>query len=294
MNWKGYFISARPKTLFASMGPVLIGGAVSYPSEKFWLFPFVLVCAILMQIGSNLINDYYDSKDGVDSSKRLGPKRAIHLDLITLDELKNFILLTFGAAFLIGVFISYFVGLKLFILGLICLSFAFLYTGGPFPLSRLGLGEIAAFIFFGPIAVCGTQFILKGYFSLDALAFSLVPGFFSSFIMGINNLRDRNEDKKSGKITIASLLSERFARSFTITLMVMAFFILFNLSWYYKGGSYLSIGSLTILVFWKSLKRIISSPLNAELNESLADAGKILAINSLIISIVILINDWSF
>lgn len=287
MNWNGVLASTRPKTLFASLGPVFIGGAVSYETENPWLFILILLCAVLLQIGSNLVNDYFDAKDGIDTKNRLGPLRAIHKGLITIEELKKACLLCFILAFVIGCIISYFSGIEIFILGIVCLLFAFLYTGGPFPLSRYGLGEIAAFVFFGPVPVLGTQYILLGKFSLDGFIFSLIPGLLSSLLMAVNNLRDRESDKQTGKLTIASFLSEKWARSFTFTILLFHTLILVNLSLFYNYGTYFNFALLGVILFWKKFSMILKSPIDENFNGVLESVGKYLAINCFIISLVI-------
>lgn len=292
MNWKGFYLSCRPKTLFASAGPIFLGTALSIPTENSILFPLILISGILMQILSNLVNDYFDSIDGIDSDLRVGPLRAIHMGLITNRELKWFSILIFGICIGLGILISILSSFYIFYVGLFCLLFAFLYTGGPFPLSRIGLGEIAAFFFFGPVPVLGTMFILNGYFSFDALVFSFIPGLLSGFLMAINNLRDRDEDKKVGKITIASLLSKSSAEKFTLSFLFLSILHLILLSIYYtKYSFWLLIALVALIPFLKGFLGIAKGVRASELNEILGNAGKYLALNCFLISMIVYLGN---
>ena len=190
-----WILAARPKTLPAGAGPVLIGlGLVgSFNHINYPIAALTLITALLLQISSNLINDYYDGVKGLDKEDRLGPPRAVALGLLPASTVKKGFIFTLSMAFLLGIGLMVRGGTPIIIIGFSSLFFAWAYTGGPFPLSYFGLGEIFAFIFFGPIAVYGTwylQTLESGFPSLDVLYMGASVGLISAALMGVNNLRD--------------------------------------------------------------------------------------------------------
>lgn len=274
-----WILAARPKTLPAAVSPVLLGlayayhvnGALNYETAGITLF-----CTLLMQISSNFINDYYDGIRGVDTVERLGPVRVTQAGLLTPQAVKMGFMATLGLAFLLGLHLMAVGGLPIVIIGCTSLFFAWAYTGGPFPLSRNGLGEVAAFIFFGPIAVWGTYWLqMPGREDLTPMWLGTGPGFISAGILAINNLRDRSSDAKTNKLTIAVRLSEPGARRFTLLLVALSLLIPFALTLRERNAFYL-IPVLAFLLFRHNWMAIIRGPIDASLNERLALTGKYL------------------
>src|SRR3989338_139239 len=156
-----WFLAIRPKTLPASVAPVLIGTAMAF-ADGLGHWPtaaIALSCGLLVQILTNLINDYYDFKKGVDTSARIGPVRVMQAGLLSSNEMKSgmctvLAILIIGCFYMIGR-----AGWPVVVIGLVSILLAYGYTAGPFPLSSLGLGEIFVLIFFGPVAVGGTYFV---------------------------------------------------------------------------------------------------------------------------------------
>ena len=207
-----WLIAARPKTLPAAASPVLIGCALAIGDGQFALLPSLaaLFAALLIQIGTNYANDYYDFVKGTDRADRLGPMRVTHAGLVTPSQMKYATAVVFGLALLLGLYLVLRCGWPILIIGLFSILFGVLYTGGPYPLGYNGLGDLFVLIFFGPVAVAGTYFVNVGAWAGVAVAAGLIPGLFSVGILTVNNLRDIDTDGAAGKRT----LQVRFGRTF--------------------------------------------------------------------------------
>jgi 1,4-dihydroxy-2-naphthoate octaprenyltransferase len=175
---------------------------------------------MLIQIGTNFANDYFDFVKGSDTDERIGFRRATAAGLTTPKQMLNATILTMGLAFLLGLYLVWSAGWVILIIGLLSLLFGILYTGGPFPLGYNGLGDVFVFIFFGTIAVMTTYYVNALEWSEASFWASLAVGALCVNILVVNNLRDVEQDKKSGKKTLGVLFGER-ALKLEYTLMVL-------------------------------------------------------------------------
>ncbi|MDZ7680580.1 MAG: 1,4-dihydroxy-2-naphthoate octaprenyltransferase [Fodinibius sp.] len=146
--------AARPQTLAAAFVPVCVGVAIAIRNHEFALLPSVvaLLCAFLIQIGTNFANDYFDFKKGADNGDRIGFERATAAGLISAGAMRNATIITMGLAFLLGLYLVWHAGWVILAIGLASLLFGLLYTGGPYPLGYNGLGDIFVFLFFGIVS----------------------------------------------------------------------------------------------------------------------------------------------
>ncbi len=211
---KAWLLAARPKTLAGAAVPVLLGTALAYADGHFQWIP-TLVCfafAFLMQIVANFINDLYDFLKGADRSDRLGPERACAQGWITTSALKKGILLTVILACAIGCILLYYAGWQLIPVGLCCVVFAFLYTGGPYPLAYHGWGDLLVLVFFGLVPVGYTYYIQAHVWTWQTLLAAMVCGLVIDTLLVVNNYRDRDTDAASGKRTIIVRFGEPFGR----------------------------------------------------------------------------------
>ena len=170
-----------------------------------------LLCAILIQIEANYANDYFDFLKGADTEARLGPTRATASGLVTPAQMRNATLIVLGLSLLLGLYLVWRGGWPILAIGVLSVIFAALYTGGPYPLGYLGLGELFVLIFFGPVAVGGTYYVQTLEWHLVPTLAGLAPGLISCAILAVNNLRDIDEDRRTGKRTLAARFGERFA-----------------------------------------------------------------------------------
>lgn len=288
-NW---LLAIRPKTLFASIAPVLLGLTVAYIHQStinILIALLTLIAALLMQIASNLANDYLDSLRGVDTDKRLGPTRVTQAGLISTTSMKKALIGFMSIAFLIGIYLMWIGGPVIIVIGLLSLYFAYGYTGGPFPLSHNGLGEIAAFIFFGVIAVSGTTYLQIHQFSSMAILVGMGPGFISATILAINNLRDIETDKETQKKTIAVRFGEIFQRRLCIFLIASSSIIIIIVAAIYHY-TYLFPVSFLPMVFLKNWLQIYSGPIDQKLNQALAKTAQYLLLYCVLTSLALLLS----
>jgi 1,4-dihydroxy-2-naphthoate octaprenyltransferase len=205
--------AARPKTLVSSFFPALAGILLAYRGGSFnWLVALAtLCCAISLQILTNLANDYFDFKKGADK-ERIGPARVTASGLVTPSQIKQAILLNLFISLLLGVFLVHTGGLPILIIGVLSVCFAIFYTAGPFPLAYKGLGDIAAFTFFGPVAACGSFYLQTGTVSYSAYAVGILYGLLAACLLNANNLRDFDRDSIVDKRTLVVMFGENFGR----------------------------------------------------------------------------------
>lgn len=205
---KAWALAARPKTLAGAASPVLVGLSMASTDSHIQFIPAFLcfVFAFLMQIDANLINDYYDFKNGIDNTQRVGPKRACAQGWITVPVMRKGILSITALACITGLPLVYYGGHAMILVGMVCVVFCFLYTT---LMARKGLGDILVLIFFGIIPVCATYFIQVHAFSWVAFTLSLACGLAIDTLLVVNNYRDRETDAKCGKMTLAVRLGEK-------------------------------------------------------------------------------------
>jgi 1,4-dihydroxy-2-naphthoate octaprenyltransferase len=220
-----WVLAARPKTLSAAAAPVLVGTAITYAEGGPRLGPFLaaLAGALLLQIGANFANDVFDYEKGADTSERLGPTRAVQAGLLSPRAVRLGMLVVFLLALLVGVYLTLVSGPIIILIGLLSIASAIAYTGGPYPLGYHGLGDVFVFVFFGPVAVCGTAFVQVGHVPELAAWASLPVGALSTAILVVNNLRDVDTDRRAGKRTLAVRFGERGALAEYVALMLVSY-----------------------------------------------------------------------
>jgi 1,4-dihydroxy-2-naphthoate octaprenyltransferase len=268
---KVWLLAARPKTLPAAAAPVIVGTAVALNEDVFRLGPALaaLLAALLIQIGANLANDVFDYKKGADAGDRLGPLRVTQAGLLTPGQVMSGMLLTFGLAALLGVYLILVGGWPVLVIGLLSITSGIAYTGGPFPLGYNGLGDLFVFLFFGFAAVCGTYYVQAGTVSAAALWASIPMGALTTNILVVNNLRDIETDRAAGKMTLAVRLGARGAQAEYLLLLALAYAAPL-LMWLLK------VTTPWVLLAWLSLPWTVS-PLRLVLNEEGRILNKALA-----------------
>lgn len=228
IDWHAWGLAIRPRTLPAAAAGVVMGSALAWYDGVFeWKAALAcLLAALLLQIGSNLANDVFDYERGTDTDERLGPLRVTQTGLLSPPQVKAGMAVIFGLATLLGLYLTWLGGWPILIIGVASILAAIAYTGGPFPLGYHGLGDIFVFIFFGLAAVTGTYYLQAGSVSPGAWWMAIPPGLIITAILVVNNLRDLENDRKSGKHTLAVRLGERGTRAEYLTCMTLAFLIL--------------------------------------------------------------------
>ena len=234
---KAWLLATRPKTLSAAAVPVMIGTAIAWrnTSEQFNWIPAILclLFAWIMQIDSNLVNDYFDFKKGNDDETRLGPKRACSEGWITSGAMVWGILITTLLGCMTGIPLILYGGLEMVMVGIACVVFCFLYTT---LFSYHGLGDILVLLFFGIIPVCCTYYVCMPLHQQiptgEVIASSIACGLAIDALLIVNNYRDIDNDRNNGKITLAVRLGESKTRRL------------------YESIGYIAAGIMIILVFF--------------------------------------------
>lgn len=284
--------AARPKTLPAALAPVVVGSAVAFRDGEFVLFTAVicLACAVTLQVAVNFANDYFDAKNKIDSGDRLGPVRVTQSGLIPPESVKLAIVCSLVlAAFLFSYLVSR-GGVAVLFIGIASILAALAYSGGPYPLASHGLGEVFVFIFFGLVAVCGTYFIQAGQVNPFVFFAAIPPGLLISAIMVVNNLRDRESDRKAGKNTLAVILGKQ------ITIYLYTFLV--GLSYCISILMIIGSSKISAMIFlpwltlphgWKLIREVREKQ-GRDLNETLARTARLSLLFSLLFAIGIV---WS-
>lgn len=222
-NVKHWILAARPKTLPAAVVPVLIAGGLASSANAFQALPWLicLLFSVLLQIGTNFANDYYDFIQGADDERRIGPRRAVASGWVAPETMRLAMVLTFGAALGVGSLLTAWGGLWLLPVGGLCVLLGVAYTGGPYPLGYNGWGDVFVFIFFGWVATGLTFYVQTGSFGMEVASAlpdawvwlaGVVPGALSTNLLVINNIRDAPIDAEVGKRTLVVRYGRRFGR----------------------------------------------------------------------------------
>jgi len=284
---KTWVLAGRPKTLPAALVPVIMGTAMAY-GDGVYHIPAALAAllgALLIQIGTNFVNDYADFKKGTDNGERIGPLRVTQAGLVTPTQMKFAIALVFFLTVLAGLYLVYRGGWPVVIIGVLSIVSGALYTAGPYPLGYLGLGDIFVLIFFGPVALAGTYYVQALTINWIVILAGLAPGLLSVAILTVNNLRDIDGDTKAGKKTLAVRFGRNFAKNeyfYSILLACLIPVIIFFITGQYK---FASLATLTLFFAPKPLKAVFSQTDGPSLNNALAGTGKLLLIYGILFSI---------
>ena len=280
-------MASRPRTLPAAGAPVVIGAAMAYGDGVFHFFSaFVcLFCAFLIQIGTNLANDYFDFKKGADTSERIGPVRVTQAGLLSPQAVKKGFIIIFGTAVMASLYLVMRGGLPIIVIGILSIASGILYTAGPKPLGYIGLGEFFVFIFFGPVAVAGTYYAQSLSWNKAALLAGLGAGALSVSMLCVNNYRDMPTDKLSGKHTLAVRFGKRFAQGEYIASILFAAVIPIYLYLSTKEHFKIVFASLIALIAIPGIRVILTKTDGPSLNKILGFTGKLLIIYSLIFSL---------
>lgn len=277
---QAWVLASRPKTLPAAVVPVLVGSAVAAADGAFSALPaaVALVCALLIQIGTNLANDYFDFMKGADSEHRIGPVRVTSSGLIPPSTVRNTMIGVFGLTFILGLYLVSVGGWPILVIGVSSLFCAVIYTAGPYPLAYVGLGDVFVFLFFGIVAVTGTYYVQALHWSADALIASLPVGAISTAILVVNNYRDIDTDRKVNKKTLAVRIGRRATRMEYRLLLLLAYLVPVIQSVRGEQPLWLLLPLLSLPFAIQVLRIVEHSTDGAELNAALAGTGRLLAL----------------
>ena len=297
---KAWLMAARPQTLPVGVSPIIVGTGLALHDGVFEPLPAfaALLGALLIQIGTNFANDYFDAVKGTDTDEREGFTRVTQSGLIQPAEVKRAMYLTFAVAILTGVYLVYIGGLPILVVGLSSVAAGLLYTGGPYPYGYRGLGDLFVFVFFGLVAVTGTYYVQAVAVMAQPLSLTIPPETITGMVVAaslpaaglatavlvVNNIRDRETDAKTGKRTLVVLLGYRWSRVEFLLLVGLAYAI--PCAFAIVGYGLPVLLPLLTLPFAVSLSRtVLTETSGAALNPALETTGKLLAAHSVLFAI---------
>ena len=278
--------AARLRTLPAAIAPVLIGVALAIREDQFHFLAAAsaLIGALIIQIGTNFANDYFDFVKGTDNEHRIGPPRATQAGLVKPETMKKAFIFTFAALLPFAIYLSIRGGWPLAIIGVLSVICGILYTGGPKPLGYLGLGDIFVLVFFGPVAVWGTYYVQSQSLNVIPAIIGLAPGAISTAILVVNNLRDKDTDVHTGKRTLAVRFGARFARIEYTLCLVLAGIIPPALAGL-QHGPWAASAALLFVIPAVSPLRSMWTESGRDLDKNLGKTGQLLVIYSVLFTL---------
>jgi 1,4-dihydroxy-2-naphthoate octaprenyltransferase len=294
MNLKHWILALRPKTLAAAVVPVLVGTALVKSHGaiiEWWISVCAMLSAVFIQVGTNFVNDAIDFHKGADSETRIGPIRVTQSGLLESKHVMIGAFVCFAIALGFGVPLVFQGGWPIVVIGLVSLCLAYGYTGGPFPLAYIGLGDLFVVIFFGLVAVMGTFYLHLGYVDGGAVVAGLQVGMLATVLIAINNFRDAPEDVKVGKKTLAVRFGYKFAR-IEIAFLVVAPYLL-GIYWYKHGLMNAGLAPIvSVPIARRLLFGIFSEDPSPVYNRFLAMGGALLLLFGILLSLGMWFRVW--
>ncbi len=287
MNFKQFVRVSRPPTLMATIVPLLIGGAMGLSTHHFqpWAWAVMLVVAFSMQIGVNLLNEYFDYRRGLDDMDSVGIGGIIVTGEVKPQTVWRTALLIYGIALILGLLLVAYRGPVLLLMGLLGILGGFLYTSGPYPISSTPFGEIFVILIMGPLELLATQFASAGVITPVAELISWPVGISVATILLANNLRDLDKDQKHGRRTLPIV----FGR--TRGLVIFGGMIFIILLWISAMALFRLI-PYSVLIVWLVLPLVIaglrSLSSNDSLNKAVPIAGRIHVVIGVLLAIGLL------
>ena len=267
---RAWLLAARPKTLSGAAVPVMVALSMAWcdlSGTGFKVLPAILclLFAFIMQIDANLVNDYFDFRKGTDDEQRLGPKRACAQGWVTLSAMRKAIALTTAAACAVGIPLVLYGGWWMVAIGVLCVVFCFLYTTH---LSYLGLGDVLVLLFFGLVPVGATYFLQTGRMTLEVFTASVACGLVIDTLLVVNNYRDRDNDRRTGKNTLVVRIGARATERLFPALGITACLL---------GLVYWAYGH-----FWAFLLPVVYLSLHLVTSERMKTIGKGFGLNKIL------------
>jgi 1,4-dihydroxy-2-naphthoate polyprenyltransferase len=230
-GWRIWWKLLRPHTLSAAFIPVTIGTALALIDGSFMptLFIAMLLASILIQAATNMFNEYFDYKRGLDNEESVGIGGTIVRNGVKAKTVLNLAYIFFAVATIIGIYICMMSSWWIALIGIVCMSVGYFYTGGPVPIAYTPFGELVSGFFMGTVIILITYFIQAETITLKSFLFSIPIALLIGAIMMSNNIRDLDGDKKNGRKTLAILLGQKNAIRFLAGMFITAYLIVFLL-----------------------------------------------------------------
>lgn len=287
--------AARPRTLPAAIAPVLVGTAAAAAAHggslpRWGGFAAALVASLLIQIGTNLANDFSDARRGADTADRLGPVRVTSAGLVTPRRVLVATWVAFGLAGLLGIYLAVLAGWIILVVGAVSIAAGVLYTGGPRPYGYAGLGEVFVFVFFGLVSVNGSFYVQLERLAWTPFGLSVGVGLLSTAILVVNNVRDLDSDRRAGKNTLAVRIGRPGTRALFQGTIHLAFVSLLLTVILTGVTAWALLGLVAAPLAIKPVRAVTTRTDGPTLNQALADTGALLGVFSLLVTIGLLIG----
>lgn len=291
-GFKKYLMLTRPHTLTASFVPVFVGTAsvLLFADIRWGMFFLMLIATVLIQSATNMFNEYYDFKRGLDSHESVGIAGAIVRNGMSPRLVLTIALIFYGIAAVIGIIITINSSWWILIAGAVSMAVGYLYTGGPVPISWTPFGEIFAGFFMGTVIIMITFFIHTGTLHVFPLLMSIPPAITIGLLNMANNIRDRKKDKTSGRKTYVILVGKPFAVMTAAALLLFSYVFLIYIVFFTPMGSvFLLIPLLSIPLALKTIMLMRKGNTPVELIPAMASMGKLNTIMGLLLTIGLII-----
>jgi len=263
---KNWIKAARPRTLPLALSGIMLGCGLAwfYGAIQTSVSVLSIITATCIQIFSNFANDYGDSRKGTDNAFRVGPARTVQSGEISLRQMEKGMIMLGSLCLFFGIWLVYeatwhispaaFIGFLG--LGVLSLLAAYFYTSGKHSYGYIGLGDLAVFIFFGLLPVAGAFFLNTGYLEAPVLLPAISMGLFSTGVLNLNNMRDIENDKKSGKITLAVRMGGPNSRIYHFTIITWGWITAVVYTWYEHESNWQWLFLLILPVFLADLVKV--------------------------------------
>jgi 1,4-dihydroxy-2-naphthoate octaprenyltransferase len=295
---EAWLMAARPQTLPAGAAPVVLGVGLAAADGVAAPLPALaaLVGALLIQVGTNFANDYFDAVNGADTDDREGFTRVTAGGLIEPRKVKLAMAATYGLAVVVGLYLVAVGGVPILVVGLSSIVAGLLYTGGPYPYGYYGLGDFFVFVYFGVVAVAGTYYVQAvpgagfpvglppGTVTPEALLVGAAAGGLSTAILVVNNVRDMETDRETGKRTLAVLLGYRLSRAEFCGLVGLAYLVPVALWLGFGYGPAVLLSWLTLPLAASVARTVLTETGGDALNPALERTGQLFALYAVLLA----------
>ncbi len=314
-GWRVWLEAARPRTLPASIVPVLVGTAASERAAWAiggppavdsaeglapllsidvsidWVrFLLAMVVALSLQVAVNFANDWFDGVRGVDTPERVGPRRVTASGLVTPQEIRFATFMALAVAASAGLTLAILVDLRLLLVGVAAVLAALGYSGGPRPYASVGLGEVAVFVFFGLVATVGSQFVQDEIWSWDAFVAGCAVGLYAVALLVVNNLRDIPTDALAGKRTLAVRIGEPATRGLYIACIVAAHLLVLALMAMTSAG-WVALPLLSLPLVAPAIRLVRGAPIGPDLIEALGRTARAQLVFGVLLTLGLALRD---
>lgn len=292
-GFKKYINLTRPHTLTASFVPILVGSAAAlvYETIRFDIFICMLIATLLIQSATNMFNEYFDYKRGLDSKESVGIAGAIVRNGMSPRQVFIIAVVFYVIAALIGLYITFQSSIIVLIIGLIGMAVGYFYTGGPFPISWTPFGEIFAGLFMGTILIVLTFYIHLGEINSFIILLSLPVAITIGLLNMANNIRDRVKDKRSGRRTYVILVGKNTAILTAAVALFIGYVIILYIGTIHENSSvFLLLPLLSIPIAVETIKLLQQGNKPIELIPAMASMGKLNTVLGLLLTIGLLLQ----